>query len=495
MIRSITRLVFAVTAGLVAGAALVTTAVGCGAPLALAMGIALLGALAAGWLAAGSPAVDEVAALPAPFLGLGAAGMGVTLVELARLTVFMIDPAQVAWSIQPGNVWRVHHSCVSAYWVACQEVDDVDDVYRLQRYEPPRDAAGRRQRIVMEGFVLDAYEYPPPFLILPRLLAREAPTFLRFRTLWFAVQVVAVAAGLVAVARRIGGTAGAVALTLSGFVLAPYGVMTTLQIGNAQLAFVALPMAAMVLFDRRRPALGGILLAYATVSKLYPALLVLYLLLRRDWRGAAWTVGLGVALVGLSLADIGWAPYAAFVDHLPRLLSGEAFPAMAIPEGMSLNQSVPGLPLKLALFGLAPATLAWARVAGWIYTPLLLWATIRLARGRFGRDDAPIAWLTVIMLATYRSTFLPQYGVFPALWLVVLLAARFRDRPAALIALAGAWAILTLNFAGWPGYAIVNGIVTTAQTLTGLALAVVVLRLPAAERPVSGPVVASAAGR
>ena len=60
-----------------------------------------------------------------------------------------------------------------------------------------------------------------------------------------------------------------------------------------------------------------------------------------------------------------------------------------------------------------------------------------------GRDDAPIAWLTVIMLATYRSTFLPQYGVFPALWLVVLLAARFRDRPAALIALAGAWAILT----------------------------------------------------
>ena len=218
---------------------------------------------------------------------------------------------------------------------------------------------------------------------MPRLLANAAPTFLRFRTLWFAVQLVAVAAGLVVVARWIGGTTGAIALALSGFVLAPYGVVTTLQIGNAQLAFVALPMVAMVLFDRRRPALGGALLAYATVSKLYPALLVLYLLLRRDWRGAAWTVGLGVAIVALSLADVGWTPYVAFLDHLPRLLSGEAFPAMAVPEGMALNQSVPGLPLKLALFGLAPATLAWARVAGWIYTPLLLWATIRLARGRF----------------------------------------------------------------------------------------------------------------
>ncbi len=244
-------------------------------------------------------------------------------------------------------------------------------------------------------------------------------------------------------------------------------------------------MIAMVLFDRRRPIGGGTLLAYATVSKLYPALLVLYLLLRRDWRGAAWTVGLGAAIVALSLADVGWTPYVAFLDHLPRLLSGEAFPAMALPEGMALNQSVPGLPLKLALFGLAPATLAWARVAGWLYTPLLLWATVRLARGRFSRDDEPLAWLTVVLLATYRSTFLPQYGVFPALWLAVLLAARFRHRPGALAMLAGAWGVLTLNFAGWPGLAMVNGIVTTAQTLTGLALSIVVLRMHAEPGPVA----------
>ena len=177
-----------------------------------------------GWLAAGSQAVDDVAALPAPVLGLGAVGMAVTLVELARLAVFMIDPAQVAWSIQPGNTWRVRHSCVSAYWVACQEMDDVDDVYRLQRYEPPPRrrgpaAAHRRWR----RFVLDAYEYPPPFLMVPRLLARVAPTFLALPdSCGSPLQLVAVAAGIVVVARRIGGATGAVALTLSGFILAPY---------------------------------------------------------------------------------------------------------------------------------------------------------------------------------------------------------------------------------------------------------------------------------
>jgi hypothetical protein len=329
----------------------------------------------------------------------------------------------------------------------------------------------------MEGFVLDAYEYPPPFLVLPRLVAHAAPTFLRFRTLWFALQLVAVVAGLLVIARRVGGTAGAQALALSGFVLAPYAVVSTLQIGNAQLAFIAMAMIAMVLFERRHPAAGGMLLAYATVSKLYPALLVIYLLLRRDWRGAAWTMGCGVALLGLSLADVGWAPYVAFAHHLPRLMSGEAFPAMTLPEGMSLNQSIPGLPLKLALFGLAPATLAWARVAGWLYTPLLLWATFRLARTSLAARDEPLAWLVVLLLATYRSTFLPQYGVFPPLWLVVLLAGRFRERPAALGLLAAAWLILTPNLAGLPTVVMASGVLTTLQTVTGLALAVVVLRL------------------
>ena len=481
MTRMLVRTSVAGASAIVAAVIVVTAAAGCGLPLPLAIGLAVVAAAGAGWWAARQPVVDDMAALPRGVRILGGTAAMVALVEIVRLAVFMIDPTQVAWSVQPGNAWRVRHSCVSAYWVACQEIDDGADVYRLERYEPPRDAAGNRRRIVMEGFVLDAYEYPPPFLVVPRLLANAAPTFMRFRTLWFSVQLLAVAAAFALVASRIGGVRGAYALALSGVVLAPYAIVSTLQIGNAQLAFVALPMMAMVLFDRRQPAVGGALLAYATVSKLYPALLVIYLLLRRDWRGAGWTVAWGLALVALSLADTGWMPYVAFLDHLPRLLNGQAFPAMTVPDGMALNQSVPGLPLKLALFGLAPATLTWARVAGWLYTPLLLWATVRLARTRFARDDEPLAWLAVILLATYRSTFLPQYGVFPVLWLVVLLAARFRARPRVLAALAVAWAILSLTFAGWPAMVMIGGAVTTVQTLIGLALAAVVLRLPAVE--------------
>jgi alpha-1,2-mannosyltransferase len=202
----------------------------------------------------------------------------------------------------------------------------------------------------------------------------------------------------------------------------------------------------------------------------------------------------GVGLLGLSLADVGWTPYVAFAHHLPRLLSGEAFPAMMLPEGMSLNQSVPGLPIKLLLFGLAPATLTWARVAGWLYTPVLLWATFRLARTSLAKGDKPFAWLAVLLLATYRSTFLPQYAVFPPLWLLVLLAGRFRERPRALGLLAAAWLLLTLTLTGRPDMIMASGVLTTLETVAGLIVGFAVLRLPGVEREgerVSAPAASS----
>ena len=40
--------------------------------------------------------------------------------------------------------------------------------------------------------------------------------------------------------------------------------------GNAQLVFVVLAAVALLAFERGRHALGGLLLAYAMVGKLYP---------------------------------------------------------------------------------------------------------------------------------------------------------------------------------------------------------------------------------
>ena len=163
--------------------------------------------------------------------------------------------------------------------------------------------------------------------------------------------------------------------------------------GNVQLAIIAVSMIAMLLFERERYAAGGVLLAYAVVSKLYPGLLVGYLMLRRDWRAVGWTAAFAVAFVVVSVADFGVGPYVAFATHMPKLLSGEAFPAFRNPAAIAINESIPGLVFKLKLFGVPYMGFAASRALGWIYTVVALALTARLALQPVAAAREPLAWL------------------------------------------------------------------------------------------------------
>jgi hypothetical protein len=203
-------------------------------------------------------------------------------------------------------------------------------------------------------------------------------------------------------------------------------------------------MIAMVLLARRQYAAGGALLAFATVSKMFPGLLLVYLLVRREWRALAWTIGCAAALVAISLLDTGGAPYHAFLQHLPRLLGGEAFPALRNPGAISKNYSVPGMAFKLQLFGVTGASFGAMKIVGWVYTLIVLAATYVVARRTLQCQDEPLAWLTILILASLRSPFLPPYAVIPVLWLLTLLAARVLPAAKTLCAVIAAWAMLNI---------------------------------------------------
>ena len=132
-----------------------------------------------------------------------------------------------------------------------------------------------------------------------------------------------------------------------------------------QLLFLVLSAVAMLLFERRQHAAGGLLLGYAIASKLFPGVLLVFLLLRRDWRALGWTAAAGVAADSSLLADLGWTPFAAFFAHLPKLLSGEAFPGLRNAHAIAINESVPGLVFKLGLFGVPDMSFA-AVEARWL---------------------------------------------------------------------------------------------------------------------------------
>jgi hypothetical protein len=300
-------------------------------------------------------------------------------------------------------------------------------VFDSSLYTQPGDTGvGVRKPLTLGPFGIDVYEYPPPFLLLPRACMLLAPDFMRLRTLWFGLTVGVVLLAMVVVASSLGPAAGTRALLLSPLVWAALPTLSFLQKGNVQGLVVALSMLAMVLFERRRFAAGGALLAYATVSKLFPGLLVVYLLARRQWRALAWTVGASVLLALVALIDVGWQQYAGFASHLPGLLGGEAFPAFRNSAAKAINYSVPGLVFKAELYGVPGTGFLASKIVGWIWTMVILWLTVRIARRTLRDGEKPLVWIAVLILATLRSPFLPQaYAAFPPLWLLTLLAATY----------------------------------------------------------------------
>ena len=113
-------------------------------------------------------------------------GDALAILQLVRLTVFTVVPTRDDFAAVPWSTFSRHHYCATAYFVAGSVVRAATNVYDNALYDAPDSVptAHRKPRTI-DGFNVDVYEYPPPFLLLPRLLMRVAPDFVRFRMLWF----------------------------------------------------------------------------------------------------------------------------------------------------------------------------------------------------------------------------------------------------------------------------------------------------------------------
>lgn len=397
--------------------------------------------------------------------------------QLAWLVPFIIDPARTTWTPSPLGPMPPAHSCVSSYWVACSRVHDVANIYDETLYSLPQiDPTTRRAARRLGPLAVDNYEYPPAFLLIPRVLGFVTADFWGFRRLWFALNFGLVVVVAVMIARRLDDRLGTHAVWLTPFVVAGPAIIATFQAGNVQMATIALTLLAMSHIERRRHALGGALLAIAIAAKLYPGVFVLYLLLRRDWRPIVWTAGFGAAILVVSLIDIGWTPYRAFLHELPALMSGEAFSAFRNPGSIGNNGSVPGLVFKLRMWGVPGMGFEAMRIVGWIYTLVVIGGTAWMVR-RLPRDARePIIWLAILVLATMRSPFMATYAAFPSLWLATLVVPIAWSERRPWIPIALCWCLLALNFGPASISPRWNAVWTTFQTMVTFVLLVAIAR-------------------
>lgn len=473
-------------AAAVAGIAGLTASAGLVDAMPLAWAVAVAAASLTVWRLSRPDSRAVIDAAPRGYRLAFGLGAGLLLVQLVPLTAFIIDPTVAAWRSAPWTPMPSQHSCSTAYWTACDAAARGDRIYDESLSSVPQ-ATPTAPRVPrpMGPLNIDPYEYPPSFLPVPALLRQVTGDYWGFRRLWFALMLATVAVVAVVVARRLDRRLGTNALWLTPYLLTAPTMIATLHMGNVQLATIAAAMAAMVLFERGRFAAGGLALGWVTAGKLFPGVLVFYLLLRRQWRAAAWTTAWMAAFALASLAMYGTAPWVEFLHEMPALLSGEAFAAFRNPSAIANNQSVPGLVFKLKLAGVPHMDYAAMRVLGWAYTAAVLAATAWLALRARPRGREPLVWLAILFLATMRSPFLPTYAPFPTLWLGTLVLATSAGRPSVVRATVAIMALVSLSWGIGFLPPLVSASWSTAQTLGAFALvtmACLSLRDPAPER-------------
>lgn len=481
----------AVAIGVAAVAAIAGFTIGAGVTGSFVAAVPIGAAIsaAAGFFVWKRPVVAyDPSAISRPLQIVSAVAAVAALGQFARLAVFMVAPNMPAYSQFPSSAWERAHSCLSAYFVAGQAIPTTPNVYDEALFSLPSDPSAPRVPKTMGVFKIDAYEYPPPFLLLPRALGLIAPDFLRLRMVWYGMTAGVLLVAMLAVARLLGPAAGTRAILLAPLVWAGFPMLNSLQKGNVQVLIIAISMLAMVLFARGRDAAGGALLGYASVAKIYPGMLVLYLILRRQWRAVAWTSAFALLCVLLSVADTGIAPIRAFVANLPGILGGEAFAAFRKPTATAINVSIPGIVFKLKLFGVAGMSFATSKVLGWIYTLVVVAAIAFAARRTIRDDEAPPVWLAILILATLRSPFLPQgYGIFTGIWLMTLVAARRPPTVKTILLVVVGWLCMNLYVPMDWGIAPRNlALISTIPQTTMVVVTILALRRPAARAASAG---------
>lgn len=407
------------------------------------LGVAAFNGALVPWLLARLPeALDGLATRRKGAAALWALLAVGTVVGTARLSVFMGDASRPELSMMPELPFLVKHSCLTAYVQGARFASDgVENLYETTRWPDLHDSPeSRATAAAYAPFKLDAYAYPPPFLLLPRLLLTPLGDFASQRALWYAFNAVFAAASFWSVARWIGGTTGLRALLLTPLLWMSQQTFATFQVGNAHLAVIAATLLALVAFETRRPALGGALLAFTTLAKISPGLLILVLLLQRRFREVAWTAAWGVAFTLAGAAAFGIDPYLQFVGYeLPRLSSGEALTFLALPESVEINWSPFGIPFRLASFGFDLGD-EWAlgRSFTKVYSLVLLGLTLVAARKGGGPAARAELWMALLTLGALRSPLAPGYVLVALLWLLALRAGAVRGLGGAL-GLAALW--------------------------------------------------------
>lgn len=469
-------------AGLAAAGAVARLEPGAGLPALAVPLVAAIVVLGARRLGAMLPAsVDTVVARRPVVAAVWAIVALLSATQVARLAAHLTD-RDLSFVLATTHPFWHRHECLPAYLHGAElALRGEPNLYDAAHW-PGLDPSAAPETALTGMTVEDPFQYPPQFLLAPAAALALTDDVGLIRVAWFATQIFLFVAAFVALARWVGGPAGRLALWLLPGVLTALPVLYNLQYGQAHLATIALAVLALLAFDARRFARGGLLLAAAILTKMFPAVLLVGLAVRRRWRALAWTAAWGAVLTAVTVAAFGTAPFTAFVgDHLPRLGSGaafafdEAWPELA-PLVVADNHGVFGLARKLGVGKPAAATISTS--FAFLLAAAAAWVALRLASA--SRWQRAGTWLALLGLGSMSSAGAwADYVPVTAVWLLAMVAAAARGwrlaAPLAVVAFLQVTLAGTVPIGEWFDPALMTPVAALGQvTMAGLFVGTIV---------------------
>ena len=284
--------------------------------------------------------------------------------------------------------------------------------------------------------------YPPTFFLLisPWVVAPDALRYLS----WLAVEELALVALVLVVWAGLGRpTRTEVALALA-LVLPFLPVRQNLFEGQANILTGALAAFAVLMWQRRRAAAGGVALAVSIAFKPTIAFTALFLGYRRAWSILGITAAaLGVLVAATLVAGWGhlWGPFLALLGPLGR------------GSGFIANQSVNGVLLRAwrpEIAGEPIGALPTGFVAAWYSAEAVLAIVVLGGLRRLRLPEPELAWaqfgvVSVLFgLLQPLSWFHHQAGAVVLVLVVLRMANRGYLQAPILGALLGCWALVSL---------------------------------------------------
>ncbi len=379
----------------------------------------------------------------------------ISVIQAARVGVFMADNTVDWGNIIPGSERAARHACLTGYLhsliLVAEGLNPYDLVYNTlaQGVDAPLPETAAH----MAPFTLDVFAYPPTFMLFVTPLKAISPDFASARAMFAAVGMLAWSITLWRVGFAIGGKTWSRLCWLGPLVTTSIAVLGSLQYSNFHVLLVVLCAEAWLAFRNKCVALGGLLLSAAILAKYSPVLLGLYLVFRGRWRAVAATCASGIVLIGLSLLIHGTDPWYWFITYqIPNIQSGAAMDFLDSDLiRVVVNLSPFGIPFKLARVGWADWGWDEARLINTIYT-LWLFAIVGVAAWRLRHNQesdqhAALVWMGIPLLVALRSTFTGPHVLPAAMILLALLAGEIKGK-AEIAAFSTAW-ISVSGFVLW----------------------------------------------